>query len=312
MKLISSTIVGSGISALICSMVNPNSKVLFSKNNEIIKNHKFYEFNTIGGNTNVWGAYINLHRLEKFEKKNKGFKSFLEKNEIFKIKKLTENKKFKKVGFISLKNNDAPLKINIKFFNKRSVFELDKIKIFRNFVVLSDKKGKKINCKKLNLCVGNINLLKVLLNSDIIKKNDMISFDDGKIGYSLINYFRKYNDYLIPMTLSQAIRKLFFLPYLYNQEEKYKFPILQVSKSDYKKYNLKVENLIHAKEKLFRGFNSNHITNLRVNNVPIQKIINSKSNKINVFCTGTISKYIPGSVSQDLIYNAFIKKLKKN
>ena len=52
-----------------------------------------------------------------------------------------------------------------------------------------------------------------------------------------------------------------------------------------------------------RFFLSNHIANLRINNIPIRNFIFQKSKKINIFCSGTVKKYIPGPVIQDLIFD---------
>ena len=61
-------------------------------------------------------------------------------------------------------------------------------------------------------------------------------------------------------------------------------------------------------ENKIRYFLSNHIANLRVNNVPIRKFIKKKSKKINVFCSGTIKKYLPGPIIQDLILDILQNK----
>ena len=109
------------------------------------------------------------------------------------------------------------------------------------------------------------------------------------------------------MTIFQIFKKFFVLPYNYNKDEEYNFSILQISNSNYTKYSFDVEKLINASEKLMRGFNSNHITNLRINNIPIQKLIQSKTKIVKIYCSGTIKKYMPGLISQDLMYNVFSK-----
>ena len=57
------------------------------------------------------------------------------------------------------------------------------------------------------------------------------------------------------------------------------------------------------KNKKIRYFLSNHVANLRINNIPVRKFINQKSSKIKVFCSGTVKKYIAGPVIQDLIFD---------
>ena len=134
-----------------------------------------------------------------------------------------------------------------------------------------------------------------------------MSFEDGNISYSLFGFVNNKKNYHIPMTISQIFKKLFILPYKYDPKEKYENSVLQISNSKFIRYYFSVEKLLNADEKLIRGFNSNHITNLRINNIPIQKFVQKKSKKIKILCSGTINKYLPGSISQDLIYNAFNK-----
>ena len=52
-----------------------------------------------------------------------------------------------------------------------------------------------------------------------------------------------------------------------------------------------------------RYFLSNHIVNIKINNIPIRKFVNQRSKKINVFCSGTLKKYLPGPIIQDLIFD---------
>ena len=50
------------------------------------------------------------------------------------------------------------------------------------------------------------------------------------------------------------------------------------------------------------------ITNLRINNIPIRKFIHQKSKRIDVYCSGTVKKYLPGPIVQDLIFDIINNK----
>ena len=77
MNLINNVIVGSGISSLIFTRgLSKKYKVLSSKNNQTVKSKNFYEYDFIGGNSNIWGGYINFKRHKKFLKKKKIQKNF--------------------------------------------------------------------------------------------------------------------------------------------------------------------------------------------------------------------------------------------
>ena len=55
-----------------------------------------------------------------------------------------------------------------------------------------------------------------------------------------------------------------------------------------------------------RFFLSNHATNLSINNLPINIFIKKYSNNINVYNSGAIREYLPGPISQNLIFNAAV------
>ena len=206
------------------------------------------------------------------------------------------------------KKKNIPFRLNKNHFKNSNNFEIERIKIFKKFVELNSNNYKKIKCKELNLCVGNISLINLLFKSNLINKEDVISFEDGKIGYNFKKNFSKNKNYYIPMTIIQIIKKLFFIPYTYSENEMYERSLLQISENKYHAYKVRVIDLLNSSENLYRGFNSNHITNIKINNQTIKNFIKKKTKRVKVFCTGTINKYLSGSISQDLIYNAYCQK----
>ena len=46
---------------------------------------------------------------------------------------------------------------------------------------------------------------------------------------------------------------------------------------------------------------------MKINGVPIEKYLQKKTKRIKINCSGTLPRYISGSISQDLIYNTFKK-----
>ena len=62
MKTINHSILGSGLSALIKDFKTENSVIFTDITNQIKKSKRFYEFRNIGGNTNIWGGYVNYKR----------------------------------------------------------------------------------------------------------------------------------------------------------------------------------------------------------------------------------------------------------
>ena len=307
MSIANYIIVGSGISALVASIKNRKTLVLskiskISKKN-ILKTYNLYEYNNYGGNTNVWGAYVNLGLLNKL-KKNKKFSFFLKNNVFFNFKKITSDKRFKNVGYIQDNKTKKIFRINNKKFYKNfKNFNLKKIIINKRFIeIYSETFSYKV--KKLNLCIGNLGLLKILYKSKLIKNDDIISYEDGSVKYNL-NFNHNKNNYYIPMSIKQMLQKLFLRSFSYMEGDNNNNFFVQFFPKKYKKFSFKVNDLIESNSNYHRGLISNHIANLRINNCPINKYIKNKSPNIVVNCTGNIKKYIAGSISQHVIYHAF-------
>ena len=73
------------------------------------------------------------------------------------------------------------------------------------------------------------------------------------------------------------------------------------------KYKYTVSDILNNNENVNRYFVSHHLTNLRINNFPIDIFIKKYSKNIFVYNSGAIKKYLPGPISQNLIFNAITK-----
>ena len=307
-------IVGSGLSAFTCFLKKANTKVLATifdnKKTKIEKSYKFYECNKLGGNTNIWGGIIDINKLNKLKKKNKKFSSFIENNFFFKISKISSSSKFKHVGLINEKNTNRIFRIKKNFYDSKLIdFNLIKIIIKKKFLILKSEK-KSIYAKKINLCVGNLGLLKILYNSKILNNDDIITFNDGNIKYGL-NFNLKRENYYVPMSPLQVIRTLIFgktiTTYKYDEKKFLDNLIVQIYGNNIKTYRYKVSDILNNRRASnLRFFISNHLTNLAINHMPVDKFIKKKTKKIIINCSGAMKKYIIGPVSQNIIYNSFI------
>ena len=144
MKIINHSILGSGLSALIKDRLNKNITIFANKNNNILKSKRFYEYDSFGGNTNIWGAYVNLERFQKF-KKNKKFSDFFKKHKIFIIRKYIEDFK-NKTGYISNYNSKNIFRIKKNNFQNNIIYEnISKIKIKKNLYIYLEKRFTKLN-----------------------------------------------------------------------------------------------------------------------------------------------------------------------
>ncbi len=292
-------ILGSGISSYIYfKSTSEKATVFSSKKSLTIKSKNFYEFNTIGGNSNIWGGYINYDRHQKFLKNTK-YKNFINKK-FFKIKEIfTGLKHFENTNCI-VDEKDKIFRVNeYHFKNRLKSEEIKKILVNnKNLSLISDNGDYQTD--KLVLCVGNLGLIKLMYNSEWLNKKDIISFEDGNCGYTL-NLSNDFNkNYYIPMPISKILEKL-----IYKKSIKYRlsknFLVLQKFSKSSNIHSFDCNEILKMKSSKIRFFLSNHIVNLRINNLPIRKFIKQKSDKINVFCSGTVKKYLAGPVIQDLI-----------
>lgn len=309
MKFLDYAIVGSGLCSFIASLKVKKSSVLTKLNydtSDVTKILNFYEYNNPGGNTNIWGAYINLERFKKFLILNKKFRNFYEQNNIFTTSRISKNSHFKKIGYIQNKKTKKILRLDKSFFKNSINFDLKKITINKNYVDLISNK-KTFRAKKVNLCIGNIGLIKVLKQSNLIFSHDIITYEDSSIKYVLNFNLNNKKFYYIPMSIKQIIEKLIYKSNFYNINENKNNLIVQGVSKEKKIFKFSIEKLLNAKKSFHRGLTTNHISNLRINNVPIEKFLRKKSKRVIINNSGTISKYIPGSISQDLIFNTFVK-----
>ena len=274
MKLINHSIIGGGLSALIRDQISKKALIFYSTNRKIKKSSRFYEFDDIGGNTNIWGGYINYERFN-YLKKNKKFKIFFEKTKLFKIKKFIENRDFNKTFYLCEKKSNNVFRIKKSNFKNKTIDnKIRKITINKNCIILHGKK--KYKTKNLSCCIGNLSLIELLYNSNLIKKSDKINFYDGSCRYS-INIFKNLKkNYYIPMTMFEIIKKLIFGKIRNYDSKITNSIILQNFPNNYKKYKYTVDEIISFKYKYIRFFLSNHITNLSINNVSINNFIKKK------------------------------------
>ena len=132
MKLTNHSIVGGGLSALIKDQISKKALIFYSSEKKIKKSNRFYEFDGIGGNTNIWGGYINYKKFN-YLKKNKKFKIFFEKTKLFKLKKFIKNKDFNKTFYLSEKKSNDVFRIKRSNFKNKTIDnKINKITINKN------------------------------------------------------------------------------------------------------------------------------------------------------------------------------------
>ena len=306
MKIIKHSIIGSGLSALVRDQISNNSIIFSPKRKQTLniqKSKNFYEVNNLGGNSNIWGGFINLKRHNLFCK-NKKYSNFFKNSKIIKIKPLFNNDEFEKTWYISEFRGNKILRVNQNIFKNKIYFNpINKFSISQKLIILGSG-SKTFKTRKLSLCIGNLNLIKLLFNSNYLKKKDKVSFDDGNVDYCLNILKNKKKYYYIPMNIKDAFIKLFF-----NKTDNYNnnistFYLLQRFSKNKKKFEFNVDQILKFQSNHIRFFLSHHISNLKINNIPIDKFCSKISKRISVYNSGVCKKYYGGPISQDIIFNA--------
>ncbi len=306
MKILSYSIIGSGLSALIRDQISKGATIFCTKKTRNIKinySNNFFEVNSQGGNTNIWGGYINIKKHNIFLKKKKYF-NFFKKNNLFKIEKLILNNSIQQTSYIKNINDSKIFRIrNENFKNKFNYTYIKKIKVFKNFIKIFGKKNFFMT-KKLDICAGNLGLIEILYNSNLIKKKDIISFEDGKVSYKL-NIAKNYKkNYYIPMKISEIFLKLIFKKTLRYDNKSNNFLILQTFQKKSNKFKFQVDEILNQRRKLSRYFLSNHLVKLKINDIYIDQYISNISKRIKIFNSGKLRRYHAGPISQEIIFNA--------
>ena len=303
MRINRHSIIGGGLSALIKDHTSTSATIYCNCSNSLSISKNFYENLGIGGNSNIWGGYINYSKFLLLLKDYK-FKKFIKKQKLFKLKKLFTERKFKKTYYVSNYYNNNILRIKRSNFKNLLICKkVKKISIYKKNVFLHIGRNK-ILSKKLSICVGNLSLIQILFNSNLIKANDLISFNDGSCNYQL-NVFKNHEkNYYIPMTVKEILEKIFL-----GKKNSYQNTIkntlfVQKFSKDYKNLSFTVSELLKYNSSNIRYFLTNHTTNLKINDVHINKFLKNISKKITVYNSGSINTYIPGPISQNIIYNA--------
>ncbi len=294
-------LLGSGMSSIVYfNLKNEKLKVITGDEKKILKSKNFYEYQAFGGNSNIWGGYINFDRHKKFLK-NKNYNELFQKK-LFQTKKIFSEKSCFTNTYSLVDQNKDIFRVKRQYLKKKVLFnKINKIIIKKRLIELISNK-KKYSTNKLTLCIGNLNLIKLLYKSEIINSNDIISFEDGDCTYVLNFLIDKKKNFYIPMPLFYIFEKLFL-----KKSKNYRLIksslILQKFSSKIQNIKISCKELMKMDDNRLRFFLSNHIANLRINNIPVRKFIFKKSEKINIFCTGTVKKYVPGPVIQDLIFD---------
>lgn len=354
-KIFQNIIVGSGFSAFVLNKYLKKDFLVVTSTDELIKNYperrnltkylkpltkkftsrgelKFklkkstlHDTLTHGGNTNLWGGVCNKAKI-----KNKITK--LEDVMNFKKLCLQDTGSFSNISnlYQMQKKNHNDI-FNSKYHFKKIIFgHLIKYKLVkRNLICLSIKKEKieKFYCRNLILAVNFVQLIEILINSNVLKNKDNISLEEfkyeTKINFNKSTVLNEKKNVILAYSLSGIIKhalglqknfdKILFdlfnyIPFYYYQIFYYKKKFAHFI---FNKKDKSIEELIKKTDQNFGK--SVHYFNMKINNIRVEKFLKKKSNNIFGISSPFLFKASPGPISNDLINSSIdlSKKLNK-
>lgn len=267
---------------------------------------------SLGGNSTIWGGVINIEKLPK------KFINFLENIKI-NLVKLSYEETFSKSNTDNLyqlrnfKNKiyDSKdyVKTDIDGFATKIFFHKNKIEV--EFYDLISNTTKRIFSEKVFLAISVIQLIEILIKSNIIKDNYFFELDEFKHNFklSLHNKTHNYIDkrVIIKYSLVGAIKHFLGYQGKLNSNFKYfnKIPLFieqtYFSEKQTLLFNLQ-KNIIRF-EKINKFGDSIHYSDLKINKKKINDFLQSFSK--NLFCISmpSVSQRKPGPISNDIIEN---------
>ena len=355
-KVYQNIIIGSGFSAFVLNRLLKKNFLIITTNQNLINNFprrkyltnhlrllskKFISYglykyvlrhsvlhDTIihGGNTNLWGGICNISNL---------------KNKLKDLKKIIHFKKINKDETGSFSNNDNLYQMQDKNKKNNNIFNCSKY--FKNLVHghlisftikkkkliclnVQKSKIKKFYCRNLILAVNTIQLIEILINSNIIHDKDEVGLSEHQFRTKVSirsNLDNKKNDNLtLSYSISGIIKHALGKRINFN---KYIFKFLNIFPLYYHQifYKKKVLALykVEKSSKVLReisrhtasGFGKSvHYFNMKVNNIEVSRILRKKCKNIFGISSPFVTSKTPGPISNSLMEKSFFLSNKLN
>lgn len=345
-----SLIIGGGFSALVLQILNPESALVtpltpsFLLNNRLFSRRKSVELNkmiatqaqsigvsrfskgfglhdrlVLGGNSTVWGGFINIAMLPSWvikKMESTGIR-FVDLNAG--VSSYVAPEKYKQMQTCDNKILNASKLIRVDFdaylHNIRKVgsdLEL-------NFFCPDQKNGWKLsslrcsNDKKIYVAIGVVQLIDLMISSGILKEHDEIKLDEYQMNWHAHHYSK--ND-KFPTTSSILYKPSAIISHFLGLQKDLK----KISLFDLVGMGLRQEFSLNKRSATYkridgvvkptnshRDFGSSiHYFNMRVNGKPVSKIFSDISpNLILVGMASSIQKE-PGPISNNIIQSAIL------
>lgn len=338
------TIVGSGFSALASSLnfkqfkpnviacANPHflkqkyyrrkvietnklfSKKSFSYGNlkyELNSNIKLHDRLISGGNTGLWGGFVDISHINKnFIKKFEDNNIILKKISLIKNGYKTNNKNIRQLCDLNgniINSSSFFLNNKNKFLHSFKV-EFNKIKL--NIMNLENNKNEIEFTDKLLLGISLPQLLDLLIRSNYINSDVDISLKEysHKFKISFSRDFKTNKEkkaVIVKYSFARAIDHYSGLK-IFNLTNLFKIPIYidQFFYYNLEKANFKIDfenRLLKSAGKTSKFGDSIHYCNLEINKININNFINQISNNVVGISMPFVNQKIPGPISSNIL-----------
>jgi hypothetical protein len=288
------------------------------------KHGRLHDRLILGGNSNIWGGFINVSRISIRIincLNEKGI--LLKKLSLHETGSISNNK-----NIYQLQDSDSKILDTSRFIGSHENFFLDNFFITENKIglnLVSNLERKTIFAKKIIFCIGVTQIIDLLYRSKFLKENSIISLSEFSYTLRLKLTFSPFkfqkDSIVIRFHAFRAIMHFFGiqkffgffktisnLPLYYDQ----KF----YSKKKLHKSILKKGMLIDSfskkipPEKTFGR--SVHYCNLKINQIDINNYLKQINPNIIGLGMAFVSQKTPGPISNDIVEDAVIKIQKIN
>ena len=301
-----------------CNKFFCKKSVSFGSIDFFLKKSKFHDRPISGGNSNVWGGHINLKKIPKKMINFIKEKNLLAQELSYPITGTTSSSRY----LAQLQNSSG------KIFNSNDILNnienamiLDlsfiKKKIFVNILSLDNFKERKVEVKKLFLCIGTIQLIDLLYRSKLLNENDEIELTefDHKFVLKFKNSSFKKNAITIRYSFARAIGHFLGIQSYTRFLKFFNFIPISIDQIYYNTKSkiiliLKGNTIVEKKIDHFKKFGKSiHYCNMKINGVPINTFLSRINKNLIGFGMPFVNQKLPGPISNDILLD-IKKKLK--
>ncbi len=275
---------------------------------ELLPKTRLHDRISVGGNSNIWGGFINISNL------NKDFIKLCKKNDL-KLSVLD----LKKNGYASNSSHIRQLRTNTDLiFDAHSfcknIYEglLYSFSIEKDYVslIIYDKNNNIniIKSKKIILCINLPQLLDLLFRSQILENRSIFEISEFEhfFEFSSKKNFKNYNyqkNLTIKYDMVRSVKH--FLGYQKSLDSLFLNIPIYINQNFLdikKKLILELDGVsVIQKSKNIKFGDSIHYCNLKVNNRNIDDYLNNISSNILGLSAPFVNQKVPGPISNDII-----------